>query len=78
MKYAEYRKLGLPITSSHIESTIKQINRCVKGSEKFWDQGAEPLLQVAADHLSETNDLEQFWKRRRKSLQTTRSYQTAT
>jgi len=78
MKYAEYRKLGLPITSSHIESTIKQINRRVKGSEKFWDQGAEPLLQLAADHLSETNDLELFWKRRRKSLQTTRSYQTAT
>ena len=77
MQYAEYRKLGLPITSSHIESTIKQINRRVKGSEKFWDQGAEPLLQLAADHLSETNDLELFWKRRRKCLQTTRTYQTA-
>ena len=77
MQYAEYRKLGLPITSSHIELTIKQINRRVKGSEKFWDQGAEPLLQLAADHLCETNDLEQFWKRRRKCLQTTRTYQTA-
>ncbi len=77
MQYAEYRKLGLPITSSHIESTIKQINRRVKGSEKFWDQGAESLLQLAADHLSETNDLEQFWKRRRKCLQITRTYQTA-
>jgi hypothetical protein len=78
MKYAEYRKLGLPITSSHIESTIKQVNRRVKGTEKFWDQGAEPLLQLAADHLSETDDLQQFWKRRRRSLKTTRSYQTAT
>lgn len=77
MKYAEYRQLGLPITSSHIESTIKQINRRVKGTEKFWDQGAEPLLQLAADHLSETNDLEQFWKRRPHSLQTTRTYQAA-
>src|SRR5690606_12888638 len=44
MKYAQYRRLGLPITSSHIESTIKQINRRMKGTEKFWDQGAEPLL----------------------------------
>lgn len=51
MSYAEYRRQGLPITSSHIESTIKQINRRMKGSDKFWDQGAEPLLQLAADHL---------------------------
>ena len=31
-----YRRLGLPITSSHIESTVKQISRRVKDSEKFW------------------------------------------
>lgn len=78
MNYPEYRKLGLPITSSHIESTIKQINRRVKGTEKFWDQGAEPLLQLAADHLCETDDLDKFWKRRSRRLQTTRTYQTAT
>jgi len=78
MRYDQYRKLGLPITSSHIESTIKQINRRVKGTEKFWDQGAEPLLQLAADHLCETDDLDHFWKRRRRSLQTTRTYQIAT
>ena len=39
MNYAEYRKLGLPITSSHIESTIKQINRRMKGTVTpavFW------------------------------------------
>jgi hypothetical protein len=77
MKYDQYRKLGLPITSSHIESTIKQINRRVKGTEKFWDQGAEPLLQLAADHLSETADLDHFWKRRSRSLKPMRSYQTA-
>jgi len=77
MKYAEYRKLGLPITSSHIESTIKQINRRVKGTEKFWDQGAEPLLQLAADHLGETQEFDRFWSRRRHSLQTTRSYRAA-
>src|SRR5207248_2315026 len=36
MQYAKYRQQGLPITSSHIESTIKQMNRRVKGTEKFW------------------------------------------
>lgn len=77
MKYAEYRRQGLPITSSHIESTIKQINRRVKGSEKFWDQGAEPILQLVADHLSETPELHRFWIQRPHQLQPTRRYQTA-
>lgn len=77
MKYADYRTQGLPITSSHVESTIKQINRRVKGSEKFWDQGAEPLLQLAADHLSETDPLRRFWQRRPSQLPSTRCYRTA-
>jgi hypothetical protein len=77
MKYHQYRQLGLPITSSHIESTIKRINRRVKGTEKFWNQGAEPLLTLAAAHLSETNRLDNFWKNRRKRLQPIRRHQTA-
>lgn len=77
MQYAEYRRQGLPITSSHIESTIKQVHRRVKGTEKFWDQGAKPLLQLVADHLSETTDLARFWQQRPARLATTRSYQTA-
>ncbi len=78
MRYAEYRTLGLPITSSHIESTIKQINRRVKGSEKFWHEGAEPLLQLAADHISETTAFDRFWARRPSQLRATRCYQSAT
>lgn len=78
MKYDEYRKLGLPITSSHVESTIKQINRRVKGTEKFWHQGAEPILQLAADHLGETQTLPQFWKNRQHHLQPIRRYQLQT
>jgi hypothetical protein len=77
MNYAEYRRLGLPITSSHIESTIKQINRRVKGTEKFWDQGAEPMLQLAADHLSQTPILPRFWRQRSRQLKSTRCYHTA-
>lgn len=77
MKYHKYRRLGLPITSSHIESTIKQINRRVKGTEKFWSRGAEPMLQLAADHLSETDALSHFWAQRPTRLLPYRSYQTA-
>ena len=32
MRYPEYRKLGLPITSSHMESTIKELNYRLKGT----------------------------------------------
>jgi len=77
MKYHVYRRLGLPITSSHIESTIKQINRRMKGTEKFWHQGAEPLLQLVVGRISETNRLDRFWKNRRHRLPLTRRYQSA-
>jgi hypothetical protein len=77
MKYAEYRRQGLPITSSSIESTVKQVNRRMKGTEKFWDQGTEPLLQLVADHLGETPDWPRFWKCRSQRLKATRSYQSS-
>jgi hypothetical protein len=78
MHYDEYRRQGLPITSCHIESTIKQINRRVKGSEKFWSEGgAEALLQLAADYLSESEPLAPFWLRRQAAATGQRQYQTA-
>jgi hypothetical protein len=65
MKYAEYRKAGLPITSSLMESAVKQINQRVKGSEKFWsEEGSESVLQLRADQLSDGALLEEFWDRR--------------
>lgn len=64
MNYPEYRRLGLPLTSSHIESTIKQINRRVKGTEKFWSQStSEAVLQLRADYLSDSTPLASFWLR---------------
>lgn len=67
MKYDEYRTKGLPITTSRVESTQKQVNRRVKGTEKFWkDESLEPLLQLISDDLSETHDREAFWQRRQK------------
>lgn len=65
MNYPEYRRLGLPLTSSHIESTIKQINRRVKGTEKFWSRStSEAILQLRADYLSDSSPLTSFWLRR--------------
>jgi hypothetical protein len=58
--YPRYRQEGLPITSSHIESTVKRFNRRVKGTEKSWgEEGAETILQLRAAFLSEDGRLEQ-------------------
>jgi hypothetical protein len=65
MKYAEYRRAGLPITSAPVESLIKQVNQRVKGTEKFWlEGGAESVLQSRAAYLSEDDRAEQFYQRR--------------
>jgi len=67
MNYPEYRRLGLPISSAPVESTIKQINRRVKGSEKFWlESGAEAILQLRAAQLSQDDRWTRYWSRRRK------------
>jgi hypothetical protein len=59
MKYPEYRCAGLPVSSSMIESLIKEINFRVKGTEKFWNrpEGAEQILQVRAAALSDDDRL---------------------
>jgi hypothetical protein len=70
MKYAEYRRAGLPLTTSLVESTQKQINHRIKGTEKFWrDEHLEPLLQLIADDLSDTHDRAAFWSRRQQRFQ---------
>jgi hypothetical protein len=62
MNYPEYRKQGLPVTSSLVESLIKEINNRVKGTEKFWDnpEGAEAILQLRAAVLSDDDRLRTF------------------
>ena len=64
MNYPEYRKQGLPITSTYVESTVKQINRRMKGTEKFWSRGVESMLTLVADHLGDTPTLAHFWRNR--------------
>jgi hypothetical protein len=75
MKYAEYRRAGLPITSSLMESAVKQINMRVKGTEKFWsERGSEPILQLRADQLSDGEPLDAFWDNRQAAATGQRPY----
>jgi hypothetical protein len=62
MDYGRYRRMGLPVTSSMVESLIKEFNYRVKGSEKSWKRpsGCESILQIRnavlcddADRLSD-------------------------
>lgn len=77
MKYDEYRKKGLPIVSSLVESMVKQISRRVKGTEKFWsEKGAEAILQLRADYLSDGEVMAYFWQRRQEAATGQRSYRT--
>ena len=43
MKYAEYRQQGLPITSSYVESAVKQFNQRVKRERKSSGRKREAL-----------------------------------
>ena len=55
MKYPEYRREGLPVTTAWMESLVKEMNYRVKGTEMFWNdpEGAEAILQVRAASLSD-------------------------
>jgi len=55
--------------SAPVESTIKQSNRRLKGSEKFWlVGGAEAMLQLRAAYLSEDDRAGAYWSRPRRCL----------
>jgi hypothetical protein len=62
MNYPAYRQAGLPVSSSMIESLIKEINFRVKGTEKFWNRpsGAEAILQVRAAALDDDDRLSRY------------------
>jgi len=62
MNYPEYRRRGLPTTSSHMESLVKEISLRVKGTEKFFNDGTsgEAILQLRAAALCDDARLERF------------------
>lgn len=62
MDYPRYRKMGLPISSAPVESLIKQFNKRIKGTEKFWRRTAlEAVLQVRAAQLSQDGREQRLW-----------------
>jgi hypothetical protein len=66
MDYPRYRKEGLPITSSLVESLVGEFNARVKSRQKYWNRpdGAEAVLQLRAAVLSEDDRLARFFAQR--------------
>jgi len=65
MQYPRARRLGLPITTSHVESLINTLNIRVKASGKFWcPSNVEAVLQVRAACESQTDAWNRFWHTR--------------
>ena len=75
MDYPRYRQAGLPNCSGLVESLVKQFNRRVKGTEKFWNPTqAETILQLRAAFLSEDERLDKHMKNR--AINAFRRYKT--
>ena len=73
--YDRYRRLGLAITSSYVESAVKQFKQRAQGTEKFGgEEGAEAILQLRGDHLSDDQPRAAFWKRRQTQATGRRRY----
>jgi len=79
MDYPSYRRSGLPVTSSLMESLVKQVNLRVKGTDQFWDRprGAERILQIRAAILSDDDRLARHLTTRPGSPYIRRRKQTA-
>jgi hypothetical protein len=74
MDYARYRREGLPISSAPVESLIKEVNKRVKGTEKFWTKARlEAVLQTRAVYLSDDDRAVRFWSHRPPGRATGRS-----
>ena len=67
IRYDVFRRHGLPLTSCHVESGIKQTNRRVKGSEKQWLlPNAEAMLALRCLGLSEDGRWDDHFDRLRR------------
>ena len=66
MDYPRYRRAGLPVTSSWVESLVGEFNGRVKGRDKYGNRsaGAEAILQVRAAVLSEDGRLTRYFAER--------------
>lgn len=66
MDYPRYRREGLPVTSSLVESLVGEFNTRVKGKDKHWNrpEEAEAILQLRAAVLSQDDRLTRFFAQR--------------
>ena len=75
MDYPRYRRAGLPTCSGLVESLVKQFNRRVKGTEKFWNPSqAETILQLRSAYLCDDERLIKHMKIR--PISAYRTYKT--
>lgn len=78
MDYPHYRREGYPLTSSLMESTVKQVSRRVKGTEKYWSStGSEVMLRLRGEYLSDDHPMQSYWKYRSRRAPGTRAYRRA-
>jgi len=78
MDYPRYRREGFPLTSSLMESTVKQVSRRVKGSEKYWSSaGGEGMLRLRGEYLSDDDPMSEYWLSRSREACGTRAYRAA-
>jgi hypothetical protein len=67
IRYDRWRKMGLPLTSAHVESGIKQTNARVKGSEKAWLlPHAEEMLALRCQAMSQDGRWDRYFDALRK------------
>ncbi|MBI4689006.1 MAG: hypothetical protein HY754_01840, partial [Nitrospirae bacterium] len=65
MNYSKYRKKGLPVSSCHVESLIKQFNIRIKSSEKFWNKSSvKGIIKLKASIFSNDDSYRNFWNNR--------------
>ena len=75
MDYPSYRCAGFPLTSSLMESMVKQVSRRVKGPEKYWSSpGGEAILRLCGEYLSDDESMRTYWEQRSRHTSGAREY----
>ncbi|KKL75632.1 hypothetical protein LCGC14_2052940 [marine sediment metagenome] len=78
MDYPSYRRAGFPLTSSLMESMVKQVSRRVKGTEKYWSSsGGESILRLCGEYLSDNEPMRDYWDQRSHHAPGVRAYRHA-
>jgi hypothetical protein len=65
MDYPAYRARGWPIGSGVVEAGVKQFNKRIKGTERFWrEAGIEPVAVLRSLWLSQDDRWSRHWSTR--------------